>query len=117
MRDQLAVFALRNAGVIAELYEARSTLLPIQVEGSSALIGDRLRDILFPMYAVAAAIDREAGQLIATSELDDFAAAQAGLRESDGGDQAVAVHALFNFAELRWDKQDKMLIKTKRTKC
>src|SRR5438309_771787 len=66
-----------------------------------------------PLYAVAAVIDHEAGHLVATPRLDEFAAMQAGSRNSDpaSDDWAVAAHALFDWATPRW-QDGKVVIKT-----
>jgi hypothetical protein len=98
MQDDQAIFALRHATQIAEVYAARSELIPTGLGAD-----DRLRDILAPLYALAAIIDREAGELVATPGLDQFAAWQAHLRGSDtsADGNAVAAHALFDWWERR----------------
>lgn len=105
-RDDHAIFALRNAGKVAEMYERRSKLFPrSDKEDGRPVTDDRLRDILAPLYAIAAVIDREAGCPVATPGLDQFAEVQAGLRHSDDteDDIAMAVHALFEWAIPRWE--------------
>jgi hypothetical protein len=114
MRDDQAIFALRNANKIAEMYVGRSELV---LRGGDSegrpLLDDRLRDILAPLYALAAVVDHEAGSLVATPALDAFAAVQAGWRNSDpaSDDYAIAAHALFDWASPRW-QGGKVVIKT-----
>jgi Domain of unknown function (DUF3854) len=106
-RDDQAIFALRNAAGIVEMYAAREQIVPRSVD-------DRLRDILGPLYAVAATIDADAGSLLATPELDRFAEMQAKSRQRDvgGGDYAIAARALWEWAADRWDSSGKVLIET-----
>ena len=107
LRDDQAIFALRNAVNVAEMYQGRSELLPSAAGGGDRpSLDDRLRDILAPLYAIAAVIDHEAGSLVATQALDRFAAAQAGLRQSDAfeDDFALGVHALVDWAAPQWDR-------------
>src|SRR5262249_38052540 len=102
MRDTLALFALRNARCIAQEYGARDRLDQIADTDGKPVCDDRLRDILAPIYAMAAIVDREAGHTLASSAVDSFAVIQAKGRNSDGGgDYALAAHALFNWAKLR----------------
>lgn len=114
VRNDLAIFALRNAPIIAELYDQRDVLLSsLDAAKKAPQMDDRLADIVAPLYAVAAVIDREAGQLVATPQLEAFAALQAGLRHNDEvGDYAVAALALYEWAEGRWDRSDKVVIDT-----
>jgi hypothetical protein len=111
-RDDLARFALMNTGKILELYQGRSELVPRSINGVVRL-DDRLRDILAPLYVVAAVIDLEAGALGATADLERFAAIQAGARRSDpaGDEYALAAHLLFDWAASRW-REDRVLIQT-----
>ena len=44
-RDQLAIFALRNAPNIAAMYDGRDDLVPKVVPGGQDALDDRLRDI------------------------------------------------------------------------
>jgi hypothetical protein len=113
MCDDQAIFALRNASKIADMYAGRSELVPQWDGQARPLMDDRLRDILAPLYAVAAVIDHEAGYLVATPGLDQFAALQAGSREPDSTseDYAVAARALFQWASPRW-QSGKVVIKT-----
>lgn len=106
-RDDQAIFALRNAPGIAEMYAAREQIVTKSVD-------DRHRDILGPLYAVAATIDADAGSLLATPELDRFAEMQARSRQRDvgGGDYAIAARALWEWAADRWDSSGKVLIET-----
>jgi hypothetical protein len=62
---------------------------------------------------VAAVIDHEAGNLMATPELDRFATVQAGGRQTDSAseDYAIAARALFEWASTRWHS-GKVVIKT-----
>jgi hypothetical protein len=68
---------------------------------------------LAPLYAIAAIIDDEAGDLVATPGLDAFATLQAGSRNSDAGseDYAIALHVVSDWAAPRW-RNGKVLIKT-----
>jgi hypothetical protein len=110
LRDDLAIFALRNASVVSALYEGREKLLPDGGEGGLAAADDRLRDLLAPLFAVAAAIDIEARRRMATPELEAFAVDQAGLTESDAvGDYALGAHAISNWATSKWDVDGKLL--------
>jgi len=113
LRDDQAIFALRNAKKIAEMYAGRSRLVPGSDAFAKSPISDRLRDILAPLYAIAAVIDHEAGELVATPGLDDFTNAQAGSRNSNLGfeDYVIALHALFDWAAPQW-RNGKVLIKT-----
>lgn len=113
LRDDQAIFALRNATQIAEMYAGRSKLVACSDASAKSPIPDRLRDILAPLYAIAAVIDLEAGALLATPGLDGFAAIQAGSRDSDPVfvDYAIALHALSAWAVPQW-RNGKVLIKT-----
>jgi hypothetical protein len=114
LRDDQAICALRNASRIAEMYAGRSKLVACSDASTKSPIPDRLRDILAPLYAIAAVIDLEAGELVATPGLDGFAAIQAGSRNSDPvfEDYAIALHALFAWATPQW-RNGKVLIKTR----
>jgi hypothetical protein len=112
IRDDSALFALRNAPTIAQMYEARDELVPTSGHEGKTIFDDRLRDILAPIYALAAVVDHQAGDLIATLEVNRFAELQAGARNSDSaGDYALAVHAVFEWAETRW-QDGEVLIRT-----
>jgi hypothetical protein len=114
VRDNMAIFSLRYATVIAQLYEARDKIVPSGGVDGRPVFDDRLRDILAPIYTIAAVIDHAAGRLIATSEVDSFANLQAGARNSESvGDYAIAAHALFEWAERRqWNDKDKVAVRT-----
>jgi hypothetical protein len=104
MRDDLAIFALRNAPTIAQMYDARDELVPCSGDAGKTIFDDRLRDILAPVYALAAVVDHQAGVLVATHEVNRFADLQAGARNSDSaGDYALAAHALLEWARTRWE--------------
>jgi hypothetical protein len=101
-----------RCGLLPEYGFRVGARLPEIVPGGIG-IDDRLRDILSPLYAVATIIDREAGDLLATPGLDQFAAWQARLRVSDTGAEgsAVAAHALFHWGGTT-GQSEKLVIRT-----
>ena len=117
-RDDLAIFALRNAKEIARLYANRDDLVPRQSEDGSVIFDDRLRDIFAPLYVIAKRVDDELEEPFATPELYKFLLSQAGERDAEGGgDYVIAAHALWNWAEDRWDRNGKVLIQTHEAKA
>lgn len=116
-RDDLAILALRNAKKIATIYDQRDQLVPRRSKDETIVFDDRLRDIFAPLYAVAAIVDEEAGEPVATPDLYKFLKLQAGARDSEGaGDYVLAAHALYRWAESRWDRDGKVVIKTAEAK-
>jgi len=111
-RDDLAIFALRNSKRIARLYNQRDDLVPKRNKDGTIGFEDRLRDIFAPLYVMAAIVDEEAGEPVAIPQLYRFLKLQAGARDSEGaGDYVLAAHALYRWAEKRWDG-GKVLVKT-----
>lgn len=114
LRDDMAIFALRNAKTIAGAYQLRAELVPRNIaQDETIVLDDRLRDILAPLYAIAEVIDNEIRTPVATRELDRFTETQVRARASSGEcDFAIAIHALYHWAEPRWH-DDKVLIKSR----
>src|SRR6185369_12160969 len=80
-RDDMAIFALRNAERITSLYGRRDQLVPQQSSEGNTVYDDRLADIFAPLYVMAATVDEQAGESMATSQLDKFLQLQAGARD------------------------------------
>jgi hypothetical protein len=116
-RDDMAIFALRNAKKIAELYHQRNNLVPQGSRDGKIIFDDRLRDIFAPLYVLADLVDEQAGELVATPRVYDFLKLQAGARDAEGaGDYVLAAHAVWNWAEEKWDGNGKALIQTHEAK-
>jgi hypothetical protein len=116
-RDDMAIFALRNAKKIAELYHQRHNLVPQRSRDGKIFFDDRLRDIFAPLYVLADLVDEQAGELVATPRVYDFLKLQAGARDAEGaGDYVLAAHAVWNWAEQNWDRNGKALIQTQEAK-
>ena len=112
-RDDLAIFALRNAKKIARLYARRDDLVPQRSKDGNTVFEDRLRDIFAPLYVMAAIVDGQAGEPVATPQLYKFLKLQAGARDSEGvGDYVLAAHVVWKWADERWNSDGKVLLKT-----
>ena len=117
-RDDLAIFALRNAKKIVHLYDRRDSLVPRQSKDGQVDFEDRLRDIFAPLCVMAEIVDEEAGEPVAKQPLYKFLKLQAGARDAEGvGDYVLAAHALYRWAKQRWDRDGKFLIKTAEAKA
>ena len=117
LRDDLAIFALRNAKKIARLYARRDDLVPQQSKDGIIVFEDRLRDIFAPLYVMAAIVDDEFAEPVAKPQLYKFLKLQVGARDAEGaGDYVLAAHAVWNWAEENWDSNGKALIQTHEAK-
>jgi hypothetical protein len=88
LRDELHLVALEHAREIAAWYD-RAEKLPIP-DG----VDDRLRDILEPLFAIAAAADAERGSGLYVGAMVRAAEALSGIRSDDDSDEAALVAAL-----------------------
>jgi hypothetical protein len=115
-RDDMAIFALRNAKRITDLYQKRDELVPQRSDDGDTVYDDRLLDIFAPLYVMAALVDEQAAEPVAKPQLDEFLQLQAGARDSEGaGDYVLAAHAIWNWAKERW-RDGKILVSTAQAK-
>jgi hypothetical protein len=88
LRDRLHLFALAVSPDVRALYdEAEQLVIPTTLD-------DRARDISEPLFAIAAAIDAEAGKAIVTHPLTLAIKALMLDRKDDVGDEATLVRAI-----------------------
>lgn len=88
LRDELHLVALEHAQQIAGLYD-RAEEFPIP-----GGVDDRLRDIIEPLFAIAAAADAEAGTGPYVGTMVKAAQAFSGMRLDQHSDEAALVAAL-----------------------
>ena len=76
-RDDMAILALQSEDRITSLYDQRDELVPQRSNDGNTVYDDRLRDIFAPYTPWLQFVDEQAGEPMATSQLDKFLQLQA----------------------------------------